>query len=104
MARLVLHCQIRSVRTQKNKHPDHYQQLLAQDRCENMIACHELPLEFLMNHLRLKQGFTTEHFQRVTGMSIEIIAPILNDCIQDHLIQKSETCLPMFSTRLVFCR
>ena len=78
------------IRTQKNKHPGHYQQLLAQDRCENTIACHELPLEFLMNHLRLKQGFTTEHFQRVTGMSIEIIAPILNDCIQDHLIQKSE--------------
>jgi oxygen-independent coproporphyrinogen-3 oxidase len=78
------------IRTQKNKHPDHYQQLFIQDRSETTIAYHELPFEFLMNHLRLKQGFTIEHFQQVTGMSIEIIAPILQDCIQDHLIQKNE--------------
>ena len=45
------------IRTQKNKHPDRYQQITSHEFIEESISQPDLPLEFLMNHLRLKQGF-----------------------------------------------
>lgn len=64
------------------KHPKHY---LAQSahgpprRHSSRIAAADLPLEFMMNALRLPQGATRDQFQARTGLPIADIAPILRD-------------------------
>ncbi|GAA5131619.1 radical SAM family heme chaperone HemW [Thalassotalea piscium] len=65
-------------RTVKVKHPKGY---LDQDReaLDKLIIVSEdeLPFEFMMNLLRLKQAFTLEHFEQTTGLSSEAIQPAL---------------------------
>lgn len=78
------------VRTQKNKHPDRYQQLTSHEFIEETISQTDLPLEFLMNHLRLKQGFSLTHYETVTGLSASTLEPQLSDCVHEKLLVKSE--------------
>jgi oxygen-independent coproporphyrinogen-3 oxidase len=72
------------IRTQKNKHPERYQQ--ANDFIENMIEAADLPLEFLMNQLRLKQGFNLAHYSVATGLDAITLEPALSDCIKAGLL------------------
>ncbi len=78
----------RIIRTQKHKHPERYEQL--NDFIENMIEPSELPLEFLMNQLRLKQGFTLAHYQAVTDLNAITLEPALSDCIKAGLLIEHE--------------
>jgi len=50
------------------------------------ITREQLPLEFVMNHLRLKDGFSLTHYQAVTGLSIETLQPALKACIDQGLL------------------
>jgi len=52
----------------------------------DVIAVTELPLEFIMNHLRLKQGFTLETYLATTGLSIETLEPALSTCLKQNLL------------------
>jgi putative oxygen-independent coproporphyrinogen III oxidase len=72
------------IRTQKNKHPERYEN--AQDVIENVIETIDLPLEFLMNQLRLKQGFNTAHYEMATGLNAETLEPALSECVQAGLL------------------
>ncbi len=72
------------IRTQKHKHPERYEN--EQDVIENVIKIADLPLEFLMNHLRLKQGFTIAHYETVTGLSAKMLEPALSECVQTGLL------------------
>ena len=78
----------RIIRTQKHKHPERYAQ--QNDFMENVIELAELPLEFVMNQLRLKQGFTLAHYQAVTGLHATTLEPALSDCIKAGLLAKCE--------------
>ncbi|MGR8931004.1 MAG: radical SAM family heme chaperone HemW [Gammaproteobacteria bacterium] len=75
----------RIIRTAKTKHPDQY--LAQQSISKNeTIATDQIPLEFLMNHLRLEHGFTLDHFQDVTGLTSESLEPALSLCIDHDLL------------------
>ncbi|GHE77003.1 radical SAM family heme chaperone HemW [Thalassotalea profundi] len=65
-------------RTVKVKHPKGYLDVNRQalDKLVT-VTTDELPFEFMMNFLRLKQAFTLEHFEQTTGLSASIILPIL---------------------------
>lgn len=75
----------RILRTVKRKKPAQY--LLKPE----MMACTEIekaqiPLEFVMNQLRLKNGFSAIHYQTVTGLPIESLEPGLSASIVDGLL------------------
>ncbi len=76
------------IRTQKNKHPERYQQ--ENDFIENAIEMVDLPLEFLMNHLRLKAGFSLAHYEIATGLNAKTLEPALSDCLKKGLLIENE--------------
>ena len=51
-----------------------------------VISVADLPLEFIMNHLRLKQGFTLETYQAKTGLDIGSLEPALSTCLNQELL------------------
>jgi oxygen-independent coproporphyrinogen-3 oxidase len=71
----------RILRTAKPKQPRDYQQRIAQavSACgeRNFIAPKDLPFEFMLNALRLNEGFETGDFQRRTGLSSRVVEPAL---------------------------
>ncbi|MDD5462277.1 MAG: radical SAM family heme chaperone HemW [Methylococcales bacterium] len=73
-------------RSFKPKSPEQYLNDTHKNSGDHMIAVAELPLEFLMNHLRLKQGFTAESYQSATGLAIATLEPALSECLQQELI------------------
>lgn len=75
------------IRTTKPKHPELYQQDFATQRTATAIARSELPLEFLMNQLRLKQGFSRNDYERHTGLDINTLEPALGQCLQEQLLK-----------------
>lgn len=51
----------------------------------------ELPMEFMMNALRLKNGFTWHAFEVSTGLNRTVIMPALERASQDGFISLSKT-------------
>lgn len=74
------------IRTAKTKKPEQYLQTTAFETSITPIAVSELPLEFVMNHLRLKGGFSVGHYQAVTGLAIDSLQPALSQCLQKGLL------------------
>lgn len=72
------------VRTSKPKSPEQY--LANQKAIINKIPQRELPLEFVMNQLRLKAGFSVDRFQTSTGLEKDMLEPALSQCINEGLI------------------
>jgi len=74
------------IRTTKSKSPEIYLANPTNISSNQAIAIHELPLEFIMNQLRLRSGFTLTHYQAMTGLSTSTLQPVLSDCQQQGLI------------------
>lgn len=74
------------IRTSKPKHPEHYLQNFNAGNISNTLKSSELPLEFLMNQLRLKQGFRSADFEAHTGLTIHSLEPALSTCLQQQLL------------------
>ncbi len=74
------------VRSFKPKSPEQYLNDSHQNGGAEVIAVAELPLEFIMNHLRLKQGFTLEAYQAATGLAATTLEPALSDCVKQNLL------------------
>jgi putative oxygen-independent coproporphyrinogen III oxidase len=76
------------IRTQKEKNPQQYilETSNKQHYRAKPVALKELPLEFIMNHLRLKKGFTLETYSARTGLSVKTLQPALAQCIEKGLI------------------
>ncbi|MCK5831466.1 MAG: radical SAM family heme chaperone HemW [Methylococcales bacterium] len=74
------------VRTSKPKSPEQY----LKDRSPSLtkISLEELPLEFLMNQLRLKAGFNLAHYQSSTGLAPSTLEPALTTCLNQGLLTK----------------
>jgi putative oxygen-independent coproporphyrinogen III oxidase len=53
---------------------------------EAMVAEAEVPFEFLMNHLRLREGFTRCIFEARTGLSVRCLDEPLTQCVQAGLL------------------
>jgi oxygen-independent coproporphyrinogen-3 oxidase len=56
--------------------------LKSEDPKKKMISTHELPLEFMMNALRLTDGFSMDLFSERTGLSLDVIENSLNKAIK----------------------
>lgn len=68
------------VRTRKPKSPGHYLRE-PQSVAAEAIAISDLPLEFAMNQLRLRKGFSLNAFQAMTGLTAGHLQPALGRCI-----------------------
>jgi len=73
----------------KPKKPEHYLNAVSQQKTlesAKIIKASELPLEFLMNTLRLKNGFTENEFTQRTGLDIAYLKKDLKNYIKQSLI------------------
>jgi putative oxygen-independent coproporphyrinogen III oxidase len=55
---------------------------------ETAVTEADLPVEFLMNHLRLREGFKCSAFEARTGLSIRCLDVPLAQCIADELLMQ----------------
>lgn len=77
------------VRTSKLKNPGDY--LARPDHTAVVrVEQSQLPVEFLMNHLRLPGGFHQTHLASVSGLSTECLEPQLSRCIAKGLLEQRE--------------
>jgi len=74
------------IRSFKPKSPEQYLSDSQKNGGAESIAVADLPLEFIMNHLRLKQGFTLEAYQAATGLAVATLEPALSACVQQNLL------------------
>lgn len=77
-------------RTWKIRHPQHY--LDAAGQCERQggqaeIARDDVRFEFLMNALRLCEGFTLPLFRARTGLDPMALEPELSACVSEGLLE-----------------
>ena len=75
-------------RTMKNKNPATY--LFLPEPTKHLITKEELPLEFLMNNLRLKEGFSINDYQAATGLMPQSLEPMLSECVNENLLIKQQ--------------
>ena len=77
------------IRRWKTRAPEDY--LAKQDKLAGSKAIDrsELALEFMMNHLRLNEGFTKELFSHRTGLFFSDIEPKLIDLEKQELLEKA---------------
>ncbi len=75
----------RIIRTAKPKSPEQYLGKPTASSIE-LIEISQLPLEFLMNHLRLKTGFSLSDYAAVTGLERTTLEPALTDCVRQGLL------------------
>jgi len=75
-------------RTVKVKHPKGYldKARLHLDQLRD-VAAEEIPFEFMMNQLRLRQPFSLTHFEQRTGLSDQIILPTLIQAQRKGLLE-----------------
>lgn len=78
------------VRTVKPKSPEHYLNNTHKQDGATAIPGDDLPLEFVMNHLRLKRGFTLAAYQSATGLAPDTLEPMLSTCLAQGLITYQE--------------
>ena len=79
------------VRTQKTRRPEDY--MRNQRTRERKITDDELPVEFMMNALRLNQGVAFDRFACTTGLLEETLEPTLTELRQDRLIDERRLAL-----------
>ena len=101
----------RITRRWKKRRPDDY--LAALDRFhagdrqafvagERQLTTAELPLEFLMNALRLTRGVPASLYEERTGLSLEALQPRLSDARRKDLLAEDDTRLRASEHGLLF--
>ena len=93
--KLTLRAPDRILRTAKPKQPREYQERLAAaadpirdpigDR--QFIAADQLPFEFMLNALRLNEGFAVADFRARTGLDPAALAGVLSEAESRHLLE-----------------
>lgn len=74
------------IRSFKPKSPEQYLSDTHKNSSADDISITDLPLEFIMNHLRLKQGFTMDTYQSTTGLDAATLEPALSTCLKQELL------------------
>jgi len=80
-------------RTWKIRHPQHYLEAAGQPERQGgrtVVAREELPFEFLMNALRLREGFAETLFSERTGLPTGTLEPQLSVCLDEGLLERRE--------------
>ena len=91
------------VRTWKIRHPQHYLEAAGSASAGGRaaVAVEQLPFEFLMNHLRLKEGFPLARFRERTGLPPEVLEPRLSRCMEDGLVERVDAMIRCMEDGLV---
>ena len=55
----------------------------------DLVAEQELPIEFMMNHLRLREGFCDTLFGDRTGLPLTALEPALSECVEAGLLERN---------------
>ena len=55
---------------------------------EDEVAASDLPFEFMLNALRLREGFSLAHFSERTGLPMTVLSPALKQAEQRGWIQR----------------
>ncbi|MGR8940627.1 MAG: radical SAM family heme chaperone HemW [Gammaproteobacteria bacterium] len=77
------------IRTFKPRGPEQYLHDTHRHGGVQAIAPIDLPLEFAMNHLRLRQGFALDAFHAATGLTADALEPGLSiNCRQNLLVER----------------
>ena len=78
--KLTLNRPARIIRTTKPKQPREFQERIAAGTAaeRHAIPVADLPFEFMLNALRLNQGFDNDEFESRTGLPMTTIEPILS--------------------------
>lgn len=76
----------------KIKRPADYMQQVFYNRHlggQSIVPKADLPFEFLLNNLRLREGFNESIFISRTGLPVSELEPMLGQCIGDRLLEKN---------------
>ena len=76
-------------RSTRIRHPEHYLQGFKSGQSVTEVKWvlrEDVPFEFLMNALRLKQGFRIDQFEARTGQSISVLEPMLTRLQSEGLL------------------
>ncbi len=73
------------IRTVKPRSPEHYLINPSESKHETLTEA-QLPLEFVMNHLRLNSGFNLADYQAHTGLTRASLEPALTQCLRQNLL------------------
>lgn len=71
------------IRTQRTRQPEHYMAAVNFGRQHHAVQASDLPFEYMLNVLRLREGAPHEQFEARTGLPLADIQPSM-----DRLIQK----------------
>lgn len=81
------------IRTAKIRHPQHYLEAAGQPERQGsrtVVAPLDLRFEFLMNALRLREGFPASLFRDRTGLDLESLEPELCACLAEGLLERED--------------
>jgi len=76
------------IRTQKLKSPEAYLKKVSAK--VDKVLSNDIPLEFLMNSLRLKAGFSIDFYQETTGLASSTLEPMLSELVDEGLLTKQD--------------
>ncbi|GAB6066810.1 radical SAM family heme chaperone HemW [Methylothermus subterraneus] len=88
-------------RTWKIRHPYHYLEKAATPLRlggKTKVQNADKPLEFLMNALRLKEGFSPSQFESRTGLPFSTLAPVLDEWMEEEFLAQNQdriACTPL---------
>lgn len=86
--KLTIAKQQKLLRTRKKKQPNHYLNALNGRQAEMIeVSTEERSVEFLMNALRLRAGFTIEEYEKRTGLEFEQILKKVESLVEKGLMQ-----------------
>jgi putative oxygen-independent coproporphyrinogen III oxidase len=84
----------RILRTAKPKQPRDFQQRVTESSVgigeRNFITVADLPFEFMLNALRLNEGFSSQCFESRTGLETEVFRDAMQDSAARGLITRSD--------------
>lgn len=82
------------LRTQRLKQPMSYLKAAEEQGPlghASAVVSEEIPFEFLMNGLRLREGFEIGHFEERTGLAMETLEPTLTHLLNEQLLERTRT-------------
>lgn len=90
------------IRRTKHRHPNQYQQDTGFISQERVLTDVELPLEFMLNALRLPDGIPLEWFQVRTGLPCQIVEKPIQQAVDQGLLHLSGRRLQPSAQGLLF--
>jgi putative oxygen-independent coproporphyrinogen III oxidase len=81
------------LRLWKVKHPREYMKTAGSDAViggKQSVPPNDRAMEFLMNQLRLKEGFKVPLFTARTGLPLTCMEPALSGCLEDGLLERHD--------------